>query len=333
MNPWSPPQCRGQSMRTLAFWRSYAVTARPHLLFVSGAAGLAGLALAPEMSWPTFAAAAVVFFLVYGFGQALTDTTQIDTDSLSAPYRPLCRGLVTPRQIAAVSLLGLIGCAVVLVMQNVWTLVPAVAGIAGLSTYTWFKRRWWAGPFYNSWIVALLPVMGVLCAPSSSLAHLASPRVLLATVSVFFSYAVFVVLGYLKDISADRATGYVTLPVRFGWRASVMVSAVLASVALLASALLVASSSTAAASPGAGGLLARAMWVAAAGSLVKAHVQLLQTDRESEAHDGIGWSVRGFVLLHLGLAGSALPVLALPALGVFLLFELLLAGRPERSQI
>jgi len=324
---------QSQSVGTLAFWRSYVVTARPHLLFVSGAAGVLGLALAPKMTLAALVAASAVFFLVYGFGQALTDTTQVDTDSISAPYRPLCRGLVTPRQIAVVSLLGLALCAAVLVRLNVWTLAPAIAGVAGLATYTWFKRRWWAGPLYNSWIVALLPAMGFLCGSPDTLTALTSYRLLLATVSVFCSYGVFVLLGYLKDISADRATGYVTLPVRFGWRTSLVVSAAFTVLALIASALLVASASTSAESLGAGGLLARALWIAGVGSLLKAHVRLTRTEQETEAHEGIGWSVRGFVLLHFGEAACAMPALALPALGVFLLFELVLERRPERSQI
>ena len=36
----------------------------------------------------------LAFFVSYGFGQALTDCFQTDTDALSAPYRPLVRGLV-----------------------------------------------------------------------------------------------------------------------------------------------------------------------------------------------------------------------------------------------
>ncbi|MBM3297987.1 MAG: penicillin-binding protein 2, partial [Candidatus Aminicenantes bacterium] len=46
-------------------------------------------------------------FLSYGFGQALTDCFQTDTDSLSAPYRPLVRGTISRGQVLAVSLGGL----------------------------------------------------------------------------------------------------------------------------------------------------------------------------------------------------------------------------------
>jgi len=49
--------------------------------------------------------------------------------------------------------------------------------------------------------------------------------------SVFGTYAVFVLIGYLKDVEADRATGYQTIAVRFGRRAAVLVSSVFGAVA------------------------------------------------------------------------------------------------------
>jgi 4-hydroxybenzoate polyprenyltransferase len=73
------------------FWRLYWVTLRPYLFFVSGAAGAVGLALS-DAAGVTFAAAFAAFFFSYGFGQAATDVFQIDTDSISSPYRPLTQG-------------------------------------------------------------------------------------------------------------------------------------------------------------------------------------------------------------------------------------------------
>jgi hypothetical protein len=32
-----------------------------------------------------------------------------------------------------------------------------------LASYSFFKRRWWAGPAWNAWVVALLPAIGLLC--------------------------------------------------------------------------------------------------------------------------------------------------------------------------
>jgi len=152
-------------------------------------------------------------------------------------------------------------------------------------------------------------------------------------VSVLFSYATFVALGYLKDISADRATGYVTLPVRFGWRPTIAISAGFSMVAWVSSAWLASACLHATHSFGAATWVALALWLAGALALTAAHLTLLQTEREPEAHGGIGWSVRGFVLLHLAEAALLLPALSWAALGIYAAFELTLAMRPERSQI
>src|ERR1041384_2446013 len=71
------------------FIHGYAVTMRPYLLFVSGITGLAGAAFSPAISAGALGGIAFASFFSYGFGQALTDCFQIDTDSISSPYRPL----------------------------------------------------------------------------------------------------------------------------------------------------------------------------------------------------------------------------------------------------
>ncbi len=317
-----------------AFWRAYLVTTRPYLCFLSGVTGLVGLVLpaAPPGRAALLGVAFGVFFATYGFGQALTDVFQIDTDSLSSPYRPLTRGLVARRDVAAVSVAGLLGCGLALALLSWWTLPLSALGVLGLATYTPFKRRWWSGPLYNGWIVALLPLLGATVAGLEPSAALAEPKVTLAMLSAFASYAVFVLLGYHKDVSADRASGYTTLPVRFGWRASVAVSAGFAATAGLASAALLGLAGL----PATGGLTAAAAVALAAlglGSLAYAHRVMLADERESEAHHAISHVVRGYVLLHLGEACAFAPRLVGPALLYAALFEVALALRPERTQI
>ena len=109
--------------RVLPFWspkfaRAYVITMRPYLLFVSGAAGLVGLSFIPDLTYGRILLAFVPLFLSYGFGQALTDCFQTDTDSLSAPYRPLVQGIVTRRQILTVSMIGLTAVVLVLAYLN-----------------------------------------------------------------------------------------------------------------------------------------------------------------------------------------------------------------------
>jgi len=323
-------------LSSAAFWRAYWVTLRPYLFFISGVSGLVGLCIPGEISLPAFSMAMAAFFFAYGLGQALTDVFQVDTDSISSPYRPLTQGLISKKQVLAVSLTGLGACAIVLVMQNPWNLVVAGLGVGGLATYTPLKRRWWGGPFWNSWIVATLPLMGLLCGLSGFAVgdHL---RVLIPVmVSVFFTYAIFVLLGYFKDISADRQTGYDTFPVRFGWKPAVLVSAAFLAAGAAGSVLAVGPV-LAAISPikevHPGMLAGAGMWLAGIGSLALAHVMMWQISDERKSHGAIGAVVIGYVLMHLGEACCLRPNLAVFAAFFFVLFLLVLHLRPEKTQI
>ena len=86
---------------------------RPYLLFVSGIAGAAGMAMSKAETTETWKllVAFFPFFMGYGFGQALTDCFQTDTDKLSAPYRPLSKGILSKKAVLGVSLAGLFFCA------------------------------------------------------------------------------------------------------------------------------------------------------------------------------------------------------------------------------
>jgi 4-hydroxybenzoate polyprenyltransferase len=305
---------------------------RPYLLFVSGAAGAVGLAFAGDMPVSRTLLGFLPLFFSYGLGQALTDCFQTDTDSLSSPYRPLVRGLVTRRQVLSVSLVALTACIVVLAGLNPVILAFGVASVAGLLTYTPFKRRWWGGPPWNSWIVALLPVMGRLVDAGYSPASffvLADGRSLsffLAVLAVFFAYANFVVMGYFKDVSADLATGYRTFVVAFGWRAGR-----LASDAAGAAAAVLTAWSMAAAGTLSGWRIV--LWAAAAAVGLWAQIGIHRVDDEKRAHGPIANVVRCLVLYCLAIVVGLRPEWAGPAALFYLLLEAGLRLRPEESQV
>ncbi len=308
------------------FWRAYLVQMRPYLLFVSGAAGLVGIAAAPVESlsvtlvWICF----LPLFLGYGFGQALTDCFQVDTDRISAPYRPLSQGIVSAQNVGAVSLFGLVAGVGMLVFLNPMNLLPGALSILGLATYTFFKRRFWfAGPFWNAWIVALLPLMGyisMLRAGFSAHFEGALPVVALS----FFAYANFVLMGYLKDISADRETGYRTFPVVFGWNATVFVGDIFVILSAGLAAALTFSS------VGSKVLWGVATVIAVAGQIY-AHITVDKT--EANAARPIAATVRAFILWHLAVVLNYHEEWWLGLLIFYLLFELALWQRPSRGQI
>ena len=311
---------------SLRFWRAFTVTLRPYLMFLSLSAGLSGLALTqPGDIWPLYA---VAFFFSYGLGQAITDTFQTDTDALSSPYRPLVRGEISRRQVLIAALSGMAFCGAVIFSANPWAALPAVAGTAGLISYTWFKRRWWGGPPWNAWIMAMLPLMGVLCGGLTLTSALARTDVVLAMIGVFATYVPFVILGYFKDISADAATGYQTILVRFGSKVSISVSLLHAIIGLAASVALVTNSSN-----GFSFQPAWLLWGLGWMLLLAAHVRLWIDDSEATAYFGIELSASAFVAIHLGQAAILQPGFTGLSLAAYAISVLMLWRRPQRAQI
>jgi len=322
----------GAGVLTTAFWRGYLVTMRPYLLFVSGAAGAVGLAFIPEpVTWRVLLAFLPLFFS-YGLGQALTDCFQTDTDSISSPYRPLVRGEISRRAVMVTSLVGLILGVCIMGFLNRFALILAGLTVIGLLTYTPLKRTWWGGPPWNSWILALLPIIGRLADPGYrltgifNLSRAGAGAFLAAVAAIFFGYANFVVMGYFKDISADRETGYNTFPVRFGWAANAVYSDLVALGAAAGSGLAI-------------GLSGRLNWMGAAVFLVglgintRAQVAIHGIRDEAKSHGPIANVVRACVLYCLAMVLTMKPGWVLPAVLFYGAFELALKLRPERAQV
>jgi 4-hydroxybenzoate polyprenyltransferase len=340
----------------LAFWRAFLTTTRPYLFPISAVAGLTGMSLTHVRDPWRWGIALVVFSLSYGLGQVLTDCFQQDTDSLAAPYRPLVKGRVTTRHMLTVSLAGLLVGLAILAWLNPWNGAPAAAAVVGLLAYTPLKRRWWAGPVANAWVVGLLPLMGWLVGPGTSpllLKH--HPEVLALAAMSFAAYANFVLVGYLKDVTADRRAHYDTFPVVFGWQATARLSHLWASGAFVAAASLVAAATlTLAPLPvGEGWVRAfvtghralLAVGVLAAGAVLSGRTQLMlhrlsstlslrpEGNREAEAYKPLANTARVFLLLHIAVVLSTTPAWLPVAAALYLAFEVLLLLRPERSQI
>lgn len=316
---------------SLRFWRAYLTTMRPYLLFVSGAAGLVGLAFIPAPVLWRVALGFVPLFLSYGLGQALTDCFQTDTDSISSPYRPLVKGEVSRRHVLSVSLTGLVCGVVIMGFLNPPALILAALAVVGLLTYTFLKRTWWGGPPWNSWIVALLPLMGRLVDRGYRFADVLPARdnyslaFLLSVGAVFFGYANFVVMGYFKDISADRQTGYHTFPVTFGWVPTAIYSDV---TALGAAGLSGWAMAFIGLRP-----LAGVVFVIGLAVNVYAQVRIHLTREEQRSHGPIANVVRAFVLYCLALVLALKPGWFIVAAVFYGLFELVLRLRPEQTQV
>ena len=205
-----------------------------------------------------------------------------------------------------------------------------MAGV-GLATYTPFKRKWWGGPFYNAWIVAVLCTMALATGGPNFVSGF-STSFTLALAVVFFGYSNFVLAGYFKDIYADRQTNYRTLPVVFGRRVAAFVSDGFAVLALAPTIILFIElvkahpaflSLLPAIAFGTAGFIAAAL----------AQVRLHKVRADEQAHSAIGPVVHSYILIL-----SSIVCMREPEWGAFLTlfyagFVIVLKVRPARNQI
>ena len=313
-------------MHSIQFWKAYLVQMRPYLLFISGIAGAAGVAMNNEAGgsgWRWYIAL-IPFFLGYGFGQALTDCFQTDTDKLSAPYRPLSKGIVSIRSVLVASIIGLLSSGLLFYLLHPVCFWLSLLAVFGLATYSYVKKNFWfAGPFYNAWIVSLLPVMGYFA--TMDRATRIFPPLLYPYIAItFFSYASFVLIGYLKDIDADKATNYKTFPVVFGWNKTILLGDIFAFTTLLIywwqpgknlSEIIFSCLAT----------------IVIISGQVAGHIT--KEKNEKGALIPILATVRGFILLHIAIVLHFQSQCWIPGLIYYMLFEWVLIKRPSKYQV
>lgn len=313
------------------FLRAYLITMRPYLLFVSGITGIAGMSFVPDLYYSKTALIFLASFLSYGFGQALTDCFQTDTDSISSPYRPLTQGLISKSQVLVLSISGLIFCISIFSIYNSLNLALGIISGLGLATYTYFKKKFWAGPFYNAWIVGVLFLMAYLCGnnfPDFS----GNLRLSFSLITVFFGYANFVLVGYFKDVEADRKTSYNTLPVVFGRRTASVVSNVFGLITVIASIFVFANSD----------LYVRkfteniyASLFLLAGIIVMIFCQIFvhQIKKDDESSKAINLSVHSYILLLASITVLNKTEWIFPIILFYALFDVTIFLRPSKTQI
>lgn len=316
---------------SFAFAKAYFITMRPYLLFVSGVTGICGMSYIDGLSLSTSILIFLASFLSYGFGQALTDCFQTDTDSISSPYRPLTQGMISKKQVLSISIIGLIICISIFSFYNPVNLLLGILSGLGLTTYTYFKKKFWAGPFYNAWIVSVLFLMAFLC--GSDLSEIVkNPKLIYSLLAVFWGYANFVLVGYFKDIEADRPTGYNTLPVAYGRRIASIVSNIFGSFTIVFAILVFVNSSSFA------DLFTRnnyAVIVLFTGIIVmilcQVFVHFIKND--SESSKAINLSVHSYILLLSAIVILNKPEWIIPMIIFYALFNLTIALRPAKNQI
>jgi 4-hydroxybenzoate polyprenyltransferase len=313
------------------FVRDYIITMRPYLLFVSGITGLLGMSFLQDLSFVKSLLIFLASFLSYGFGQALTDVFQTDTDSISSPYRPLTQGRITKAQVLLISLFGLVFCISVFSFYNPINLLLGIISGIGLATYTFFKKRFWAGPFYNAWIVGCLFLMALFCGVDLQ-SILSNPAILLALLSVFWGYANFVLVGYFKDVEADRKTGYNTLLVVYGRKVASVFSNSFGLVTIVF-VLISFNELQRHSHQLSENIFASLILIAGIAAMMLCQIIIHFVKRDDESGKAISLSVHAYILLLMSIIILNKNDWVIPVIMFYGLFNFTMSTRPAKNQI
>jgi 4-hydroxybenzoate polyprenyltransferase len=228
-------------------------------------------------------------------------------------------------------MIGLVLCISVFSFYNPVNLLLGIISGFGLITYTYFKRKFWSGPFYNAWIVGVLFLMAFLCG-SDTLIFTGNHKLVYGLSAVFWGYANFVLVGYFKDVEADRVTGYNTFPVVFGRRLSAIASNIFGFLTILATISVFTYSN----SPDR--LLEQRpleIIILAIGILVMIFCQVLVhfIKKDDESSNAISLSVHAYILLLTSIIVLNKSEWIIPMIIFYVLFNLTMIFRPEENQI
>ena len=159
-----------------------------------------------------------------------------------------------------------------------------------------------------------------------------SSKFIFTILAVFFAYSNFVLVGYFKDIEADRATGYNTLPVVYGKKWASFVSDIFGISAVVFTVLAIFDSYNDLLSllP-----LIPALFFLVIGAFEVLSTQLLLRDikKDSEAHIAVVPSLKSFVLLLSAIIASQKPEWILHLIIFYFCFLIVLKFRPSKNQI
>ncbi|MDT8325422.1 MAG: UbiA family prenyltransferase, partial [Bacteroidota bacterium] len=218
------------------FTRAYVKSMRLYYSFITGIAGMVGLAyyqyvahssgrialsdLERTVEIPTSAESTVlillILFLGWGINQIINDYLGLEEDSINAPARPMVTGALHPQGAVLLSCLLMIGaCVATWLLLEPLAVIPLVLGVGLNVVYEYAKG-------YGIWGNAIFGVMIASCAAFAfiaagpSEASIFTPARLAMLAFVALLNALMTYYTYFKDYEGDLAAGKRTLIVQLG---------------------------------------------------------------------------------------------------------------------
>jgi geranylgeranylglycerol-phosphate geranylgeranyltransferase len=200
----------------------------------AAAAGLAAV-VAYLIATGTLVPAVLVLFavvvLITAAGNVINDYYDVEIDRVNRPDRPIPSGQVTLPAARAYAvglfLAGILAC----IPTNAICIAIAVVNSLLLFTYAaWLKRLPLVGNLAVSYLAGSMFLFGGALAGMSGIIY-----VLPFAVMTFFAMLARELVKDAEDIEGDRISGAVTVPIRYGMRATTLLALIAAVLATLSS--------------------------------------------------------------------------------------------------
>ena len=211
-------------------------TMRPYTLFWCGLVSLLGACLMYGDIPPLQVSFLVFFIPILGWiaGLYLADYYDRTLDLIQKPHRPIPSKRIFSREalfIGATYVLVGLGLTFLLPLINI--LLVFIAGILVFFYAKYTKSRGLLGNFNRGAMTVITYLFGVFSIGSFSSIPLS---IWLLSIVFFFHDTNSNIIGAIRDVHGDKTGGYVTTPVRYGIRTTLLISVLLSFLYLLITA-------------------------------------------------------------------------------------------------
>jgi 4-hydroxybenzoate polyprenyltransferase len=307
---------------TLKFWKNYVRICRPHLLFVSGTAGLAGLSLFAGDTPGRMLIPAIAFFVILGASYGLYSALSFDNRPDCKAGGPFSTGEVDEVQVIGTSLILLALCSLVFVVSSFWILPFLLVILIGGVLSAFVSRYWWGSLLFKPAALALLPVIAALTMGIGIGGVFSSKALLYLVLSVFFSGAVYVLLESFKNCEVDLRDGAESLPLLAGKKMSLLLSLGFTVAAFVASSSLVKTVNLVSSPLSWYQFAVQILWGGGFLILFYVHYSMVAVQEESDIAPDSKGVIRAFILIRCGEAAAFNLALVPVMLIVGIFFEL-----------
>lgn len=208
-------------------------TMRPYTLLWCGLVSLAGASLRYGDIPPIRIALLVFFIPILGWiaGLYLADYYDKTLDAIQKPHRPIPSGRISSREALIVgAAYAIIGLGLTLLLPLINIVLVFIAGALVLCYAKYTKAKGLLGNFNRGAMTVMTYLFGVFSIDTT----FAIPVSLWMLSLVFFFHDTNSnIIGAIRDVHGDKAGGYVTTPVKYGIRLTLIISVALTIMYLL----------------------------------------------------------------------------------------------------